>query len=89
MLIGRISWILWLPISKIGNISTIGLFFMLFLFEFIAEVTTFLLRYIYVKVFITLIIIAASLVLQKYACMEDTRHENSLYNTWMNLRGKY
>ena len=59
---GMIAWIVLVLKYQIGNRATIGLLFMLVLFKSITEGAYVFLSYIYVKVFIAPIIIAAILV---------------------------
>ena len=70
-IIVTITCILWVIIFQIGNIAIISLFF-LFLFEFVEEAASDLLRYISLNVIIYSIIIASSMVLQKYSYKEDS-----------------
>ena len=59
---GMIAWIVLVLKYQIDNRATIGLLFMLVLFKSITEGAYVFLSYIYVKVFIAPIIIAAILV---------------------------
>ena len=70
-IIVTIACILWVIIFQIGNIAIISLFF-LFLFEFVEEAASDLLRYISLNVIIYSIIIASSMVLQQYSYKEDS-----------------
>ena len=73
MIIVNIAWFLWVIRYQIWNRATIGLFFLIFLFKFIAEYTSGLLGYIY-------IIITARLVLLQYACKDYAMRAGYLDN---------
>ena len=58
-----IGWVLYALIYLIGNRAKIGLFFLILLFDFIAECGSYLLRYISAKFIIDSIIVSEILVL--------------------------
>lgn len=82
LLIGTVVWLLWVLSSQIGDRATLGLFFLLLLFKFCVEDNSGVLKSRFLKVFVVLIIIVASLILPQYAHKEDVEHNIRLDNVW-------